>query len=309
MKIVVYGIGGVGGYFGGKLAQTDHHITFIARGEHLEAIQKNGLYIKSIYGDFMAKPDLATDDILEAASPDLILLAVKSWQVEAVAQHLKPIVGDNTLVLPLQNGADNADKLLKIFDRKNVLTGLCKIVSFIEGPGKIHHKGFHPQVIFGELNNQKTERLQAVKKVFDTALFDNKIPEDIHLEIWRKFLFITTISGIGALTRTDIGGIRSDNYIRALMLKTAAEIVAVANAKGIALSQTDIENTFKALDDQAPDNTASMQRDIMEGKPSELDNFNGYIVREGEKHHIPTPVNEFIYYCLLPMETKARSRG
>ena len=307
MKIVVYGIGGVGGYFGGKLAQTNNHITFIARGRHLEAIKANGLHVKSIYGDFTAHPAMVTDSILEVDTPDLILLSVKSWQVIPVAKVLKAVVGKNTLVLPLQNGADNADKLLTVFERTNVLAGLCRIISFIAAPGKIHHKAFHPQVLFGELNNEKTVRVQAVKSVFDAAGFDNRIPGDIHTEIWRKFLFICTLSGIGGLTRAKVGVMRSDAYIRNLMVQTAQEIVAVANTKGIALTQTDIDKTFDAIAGQDPNTTASMQRDIMEGKPSELEDFNGYIVREGKKYGISVPVNEFIYRCLLPMENVARS--
>ncbi len=307
MEIVVYGIGGVGGYFGGRLAQTDHRVTFIARGRHLNAIKENGLQVKSILGNFTVKPTAATDDILEVNTPDLVILAVKSWQLTTVAAQLKPIIGANTLVLPLQNGADNADKLANVLPEKNVLAGLCRIISFIEAPGKIHHKAFQPQILFGELNNEKTARLNAVKAVFDTAGFDNRIPDDIHLEIWRKFLFITTLSGIGGLTRVEMGSMRSDDYIRNLMLQTATEIMAVANAKGIAITPSDIEKVFAFIDQQAPDATASMQRDIMDGKPSELDNFNGYVVREGKKHNIPTPVNEFIYRCLLLMENKARN--
>ena len=306
MNIVIYGIGGVGGYFGGRLAQTNNHITFIARGTHLKAIRENGLIVKSICGDFTVKPTLATDNIAAVKNPDLIILAVKSWQLADVAEQLKPILAKHTMVLPLQNGADNADKLLKVLSRDNVLAGLCRIISFVEAPGKICHKAFDPEIVFGELNNERTDRVQAVKKVFDNAGFHNHIPEDIQLEIWRKFLFITTLSGIGGLTRAPIGVMRSDDYIRDLMLQTAAEITAVARAKGIALSQNDIKAAFKAIDRQAPDATSSTQRDIIDGKASELDNFNGYIVREGKKYGIPTPVNEFVYRCLLPMENSAR---
>ncbi|MEM9685991.1 MAG: 2-dehydropantoate 2-reductase [Bacteroidota bacterium] len=307
MKIVVYGIGGVGGYFGGKLAQTDHHTTFIARGKHLETIKTNGLHVKSIDGDFVAQPAVATDNVLEVEHPDLILLAVKSWQLAAVAQHIKPVIMPKTMVLPLQNGAENTDTLLKILHKENVLVGLCRIFSFIAAPGEIYHKAAKPQVLFGEPDNRKTSRIQALKAIFDAAGFDNRIPEDIHLEVWRKFLFIATVSGIGALTRIPIGETRFDPYIRNLMLQTAEEIKAVANAKGISLTAADIETTFAFTDRQAPESTASMQRDIMEGKPSELESFNGYIVREGRKHGIPTPVNEYIYRCLLPMENKARA--
>lgn len=306
-KIVVYGIGGVGGYFGGKLVSGGFDVSFIARRAHLEAIQKHGLQVKSMYGDFIANPSLATDDISIVTEADLIILGVKSWQVEAVAKNVKPYLKDHASVLPLQNGADNADKLLSVLDKKNVLAGLCKIISYVESPGIINHVAFHPQVIFGEINNEKTERVKQINAIFDKAGFENHIAEDIHVAIWQKFLFIAMISGIGGLTRSVIGIMREDPAIRALMRSTANEIV-VANAKGISLTQADIENAFKAIDKQTYTTTASMQRDIMEGKPSELDNFNGYIVSEGKKLGIDTPVNAFIYSCLLPMEKKARNQ-
>ncbi|NER14585.1 2-dehydropantoate 2-reductase [Leptobacterium flavescens] len=309
MNIAIYGIGGVGGYFGGKLAKAGFNTTFIARGAHLEAIRKNGLEVKSIYGDFKTSPTLATDDISTLKDADLILLGVKSWQVEDIARQIKPYLHKETVVLPLQNGADNADKLLSVLEDHQVLAGLCRIISFVESPGIIKHAAFHPQVLFGEMNNEKTDRVKEIKSVFDQADFDNRIADDIHLEIWRKFLFIATISGIGGLTRSVIGIMRESKGIRKIMEDTAQEIVQVANKKGIALSHQDVENTFKAIDKQTYDTTASMQRDIMEGKASELENFNGYIVKEGERLGVSTPINAFIYHCLLPMEEKAREKS
>jgi 2-dehydropantoate 2-reductase len=306
MKILVYGIGGVGGYFGGKLANAGFDTTFIARGNHLKAIKEKGLYVKSIYGDFYTRPTFATSDIREAKAPDLIVLATKNWQVAEVSVLLNEVIHKDTVILPLQNGVNATDKLMKVLPEQNVLAGLCKIISFIEAPGKIWHKAFHPQIIFGELNNTKSKRISAIKKVFDRAGFDNYIAENIQLEQWRKFLFIATISGIGGLTRMQIGINRSDVGVRKLMEQTALEIKALANAKGIGLTNTDVENAFRAIDKQAADTTASMQRDIMERKPSELEDFNGYIVRESQKYALPAPVNTFIYTCLKPMENVAR---
>lgn len=306
MKIVVYGIGGVGGYFGGKLANAGYNTTFIARGNHLKAIKENGLFVKSIYGDFHTAPSYATSDISEIKDPDLVILAIKTWQVEEIAQLLKPVIHNETIILPLQNGVNTPQKLLQTLPAQNILAGLCKIISFIEAPGKIWHKAFHPQVIFGELNNRKTARVQNLKNMFDNAGFDNFIPENIQLAQWQKFLFIATISGIGALTRMDIGISRTDKGVRNLMEQTAQEIKTLANAKGIPLTNKDIQNTFTAIDKQAPNTTASMQRDIMEGRPSELEDFNGYIVRESEALGIAAPVNSFIYTCLNPMEKMAR---
>ncbi|NAS31295.1 2-dehydropantoate 2-reductase [Flavobacteriaceae bacterium R38] len=307
MKIVVYGIGGVGGYFGGKLIQAGYDVTFIARGAHLKAIKEKGIQVKSIQGDFIAKPSLVTDDVSEVSNPDLILLGVKSWQVIDVAQQIKPIITEKTLVLPLQNGADNADKLLTVLESGNVLAGLCKIVSKVEAPGIINHFAYEPEIIYGELDNAKTERVKAVKRAFDHAGFKSTISDDIHLDIWKKFLFIATVSGIGALTRSVFGVMRKDAHVRQMMIDTANEIREVANAKGIDLTTEDVEKTFKIIDALDENTTAFMQRDIMEGKPSELENFNGYIVAMGKQFNIPTPVNAFTYYSLIPQERKARN--
>lgn len=306
MNILIYGIGGVGGYFGGKLAQTRQHVTFIARGAHLQAIRESGLQVKSIYGDFRVSPSLATDNPMEAPPPDLVILAVKSWQVEEAMAQLLPCLTERTVVLPLQNGVVAFEQLAKSINSQQVLGGLCRIISYIEAPGKIHHKAFHPQILFGEQDGADTPRLQQLKAVFDAAGVDARISETIELEMWRKFLFIATISGIGALTRSEIGLIRSDEYLRSLMLQTAGEITAVACAKDVSLGTTDIEQVFAAIDAQAPDTTASMQRDLMAGNPSELETFNGYIAQEGEKYSVATPITTCIYRCLLPMERKAR---
>ena len=305
MNIVVFGAGGVGGYFGGKLAQAGNDVTFIARGKHLQAIKSNGLLIKSIQGDFKVHPKV-TDDVTNIKYPDLVILGVKSWQVEDVAVQLKPIISENTLVLPLQNGADNADRLRAILPHKNVLAGFCKIVSRVESPGIIDHFAFDPEIVFGEYDNENSKRVQNLSMLFDNAGIKNKVSEDIHLDIWKKFLFIATVSGIGALTRVEFGAMRDDEHIRQIMYQTANEIVAVANAKGITLTNDDIEMILKIVDNLNAKTTASMQRDIMDGRPSELDNFNGYIVRQGKELHITTPANSFTCHCLWPQEKKAR---
>ena len=305
MKIVIYGTGGVGGFFGGRIAKAGYDVTFIARGAHLMAIKENGLQVKSINGNFTVRPK-ATDDISQVKDIDLVLLAVKSWQVKDIAKKLKSVIGKDTLVLPLQNGADNADKLREILPNKNVLAGLCKIVSKVEALGIINHFDFEPIIIFGEYDNTKTERIKQVKEIFDEAGFNNKIADDIHLEIWKKFLFITTVSGIAALTRVVFGRLRGNVAIKEIMLQTANEIMKIANKKGININQKDVEAAVNWFDNSEFNTTASMQRDIIDGKPSELENFNGYIVEQGEKLRVPTPTNAFIYNCLLPQEKVAR---
>ena len=306
MKILIVGAGGVGGYFGGKLSQAGYHVTFMVRGKTLEAISQQGLQVKSIYDAFHVNPK-ATNTISEIGEIDLIILGVKSWQVETVAQTLKPLIKEDTMVLPQQNGADNADRLREILPHQSVLAGFCKIGSKIEAPGVINHFAFEPEIVFGEYDNTQTKRLNSIHKIFTQAQIKNTLSKNIHLDIWKKFLFIATVSNPGALTRSTFGIMREDQHIRNLLLQTAQEIKAVANAKEIGLTDDDVEMTLQVIDALKYDATASMQRDIMEGRPSELENFNGYILKMGEQLQIPTPINAFTYYCLLPQETRARN--
>lgn len=308
MKILIYGAGGIGGYFGGRLAKAGNSVSIIARGKHLEAIKSKGLEVESINGYFKVFPNVVTHDLSEVEIPELIILGVKSWQIPEAARDLKSIINSNTMILPLQNAANNVERLMKVLPKENILCGLCHIVSFISVPGLIKHVGIEPKITFGELDNSKSARVLALKKVFTQAEITNIIPEDISLEVWKKFLFITTISAVGGLTRVSIGEMRKSFYIMDLMRKTASEIKNLANAKGIGLKEKHISVVFDVIHQLDPNTTASTQRDIMEGKPSELENFNGYIVKEGQRLNIPTPVNQFIYECLLPMEKQARKQ-
>jgi 2-dehydropantoate 2-reductase len=187
-----------------------------------------------------------------------------------------------------------------------VLAGLCRIVSKVESPGVINHFAFEPEVVFAENDNKETQRVKKVKMIFDKAGFKNSISNDIHLDIWRKFLFITIVSGVGALTREVFGVLKQDESIRKIMIDSGIEIMKIANAKGISITQKDIDNAMKSFDNSGYNTTASMQRDFMDGKPSELENFNGYVVKQGLLLGIETPINSFIYHCLLPQENKAR---
>ena len=184
---------------------------------------------------------------------------------------------------------------------------MCKIVSKIESPGVINHFTFEPEVVFGELDHEISARSQGIKSTFDEAGFKNKLSGNVHRDIWLKFLFITSISALGALTRSVLGVMREDPFLRRKIEETAMEIVSVGEAQGIDISTQDIDIVMKMIDNGDFDTTMSLQRDMMEGRPSELENFNGYIVRKGNEYNIDTPVNDFIFYSLLPMENEARA--
>ncbi|MDX1470125.1 MAG: 2-dehydropantoate 2-reductase [Flavobacteriaceae bacterium] len=305
MNIVVVGAGGVGGYFGGRLAEAGHDVTFLLRSNSYNAIKSNGLSIKSPDGDFNFMTKVAKS-IEELGLAELIILGVKSWQVEEVAKILKPIITPATMVLPLQNGANITEKLTSVLNPNNVLAGFCKIIAKKDAPGKILHMGAEPEIVLGEINNERTKRIEELENSLNLAKFKVTVPENIHLEIWKKYLFITTISGLGGLTRAPLGVLRSDQQLRRIMQSTADEIIEIAQKKNIPLTKDHRELVFHFIDKLKPETTSSVQRDIMAGRPSELEDFNGYIVKEGERLQISTPTNYFIYNCLRPMEMEAR---
>jgi 2-dehydropantoate 2-reductase len=308
MRIAIYGTGGVGGYFGGRLAQAGEDVVFIARGKHLEAIKNQGLIVESIKGDFTIAPASATDDPSEIGQVDIVLIAVKAWQVPEAAATIHPLLGPRTFVVPLENGVEAADQLIEKIGKGRVAGGLCKIISYIAAPGKIRHAGAEPIVMFGELDGSKSERTQELLQSFTEAGVQAKIPDNIQAAIWEKFLFIASISGIGAVTRAPIGVMRSIPEVRKLLMEAMREIYTVAVAKGIDLSQSVLDKTIGFVDQLPAEGTASMQRDIMDGKPSELESQNGAVVRFGKELGVPTPVHAFVYSVLLPSELKARGK-
>lgn len=309
MKILIYGTGGVGGYFGIRMAQCGHDVTFVARGKHLEAINTNGLELKSIDGYVKLYPVNAVDSVenLEAEF-DLIVLGVKSWQVREVATKIKPFVQKHTLILPLQNSVAHLEDLTEIIGDENVLGGFCRLYAKIEAPGVINHFGFPPELIFGELDHTNSERIQKLKQAFEKAIFKTTVSTAIKSDMWKKFIFINTVSGLGGYTGMSIGKMYELKDTRGMFASTIKEMLAVAKAQNIALPKDFDKTMLEFIGKQPYDSTASTQRDILEGRPSELENFNGYIVKQGEKYGIQTPVNSFIYNSLLPHELIARGK-
>ena len=298
MRIVIFGTGGVGGYFGGRLAQSGEHVMFIARGEHLRAIQTNGLRVDSQSGDFVINPAKVTDNVNEVGDVDLIIVGVKAWQVPEAARAMKPVVGPATTVLPLENGVEAASQLVAELGHEAVIGGLCRIVSYIVGPGHIRHAGFQPSVTFGELNNLRTERVERIYKTFVNAGINTTIATDINVALWAKFLFIVSFSGVGALTGKPAGDIRTNPESRSLLLKSMEEVYELAKARGINLPSDSIEKAMTSVDSLPPDGTSSMQRDIASGRPSELESQNGAVVRMAKEVGVAVPTHELIYHTL-----------
>jgi 2-dehydropantoate 2-reductase len=308
MRIAIFGTGGVGGYFGGRLAQAGQDVVFIARGKHLQAMRTHGLRVDSIKGDFVVEPVNATDDPTQVGTVDVILVGVKAWQVPEAAEEMRPMVGPQTFVVPLQNGVEAPSQLAAVLGRKHVLGGLCGLMTFIVEPGHIRHAGAEPFIRFGELDNRPSERVEKLRQAFaEAAGLTVEIPPDIQVALWQKFLFIAGW-GVGAVTRAPLGVFRSQSGTRKMLEQAVREVFDVAQAHKIALPQESISKTMEVFDGLPRYTTASMQRDIMEGRPSELDSLNGAVVHLGQAVGVETPVNAFIYYSLLPMEMRARGQ-
>lgn len=306
MHIVVFGAGSVGGYFGGRLAQAGENVTFIARGEHLQAMLSQGLRVDSIKGDFTVRPVMATDDPTKVQDVDAILVCVKTWQITKAAKAIIPMLGSETFVVPLENGVEAPSQLAEILGREHILGGLCRIASHIVSPGHIQHTGIEPYIAFGELDKRLSSRSQNLLQSFEHAGVSAEIPADINVAMWQKYLFISTVGGIGAVTRVPIGVFRSQSETRQMLEIALHDCYSVALAQGIQLPPESAANTLAYIDTLPHETIASMQRDIMDGRPSELEAQIGAIVQMGRVLNIPTPVHTFIYHSLLPQESLAR---
>lgn len=310
MKFAIFAAGGVGGYFGGRLAQDGHDVTFIARGAHLAAIREAGLKVDSIDGDFVIKPAKATDDPASVGAVDVVLVAVKAWQMEAAIEGMKLLVGTNTVIIPVLNGIEAPEQLSAAFGSACVLGGLCRISSFVAEPGHIKHVGMNPSITFGELDNEKSERVLALQKLFnEIPEITAEVPEDIHVAMWKKFIFICAMSGVGGVTRQPVGVYREIPESRVMLEATLKEAAAVGRKRGVPLAKNLAAVILNRIDNLPDDMLASMQKDIMEGNPSELEAQNGALVRMGHKLGVRVPTHEFLYASLLPMELQARGKA
>lgn len=309
MKIAIVGLGGVGGYFGGRLTQTGHEVTFIARGDHLQAIRQNGLHVDSDMGDFVARPTHVTDNPADVGTVDVILVATKAWQVTEAAPAMQPMVGENTVIVPLLNGVEAPDMLRTMLNSGHVLGGFCRVQSRKAAAGHIVQGGTPPFVAFGELDGQPSEQVARVKALFDTADVTVQIPDNVRAAMWEKLLFISAFSGVGAVTRMPAGVIRSLPETRAMLEAAMTETARVARALSIPVADDAAAQGMALMDVFPPNATASMQRDIMDGFPSELEAQNGAVVRFGALAGVDTPTHRFLYVSLLPAEKKARGES
>lgn len=306
MRVAVFGTGGVGGYFGGRLAQAGTPVSFIARGTHLDAMRRDGLRVESVRGDFHLDRVDATADPAEVGEVDLVIVAVKTWQLPEVGEAIRPLLGPDTAVLTLQNGVDAPSVLGAIVGRERVVPGVARIFSAVGAPGLIRHVGGPASITFGEENGQPSARVDRLRDALRDAGVAAEVPDDVQAALWEKFIFVVPMGGLGALSRAPVGVLRSIPETRRLLEEAMREIEAVAAARGIGLDAGIVERTLGLVDAQPEAGTTSLQRDITAGRRSELDAWTGAVVRLGAEAGVPTPLNGMIYHALLPLERRAR---
>lgn len=306
MKLAFVGIGGLGGYFGGRLAKAGNDVIFIARGSTLEELRKNGLRVESPLGDFALPKVQATGDPASVGHVDAVFVTTKAWQVSEAAQQIRSLVGPETVVVPFQNGVEAYDQLAAVLGPEHVLGGMCHVIAMVIAPGVIRHGGLTALITIGEWNNAQTPRLERLVECLRAAGLETRVPGNIQVALWEKFEFIASFGGVGAVTRAPAGVMRSVPGTRLLLERAMREIVGVACAGGVPVPEESVANTMKFIDSLPPDGTASMQRDLIAGRPSELEAQSGAVVRLGRAQNFPTPVHEFIYNAMLPGELRAR---
>jgi 2-dehydropantoate 2-reductase len=294
MRIVIMGAGGLGGYFGARLAAAGNDVAFVARGPHLAAIRQNGLRVESALGDLHLRDVVATDTPATLTPADVVLIAVKLWDTDAAAEAVGPLVRPGTAVVSFQNGVGKDEVLTRILGRDAVIGGVGQIGVVIADPGVIRHTGTMAKLIFGELDNTRTARVEALLHACMGAGIDAEIPPDINLAIWEKFAFLVPMSACTASMRSNIGPIRANPQTRAFLLDVMREVVAVGRALGINLAEDFAEQRMAFIEALPPQMTASMQGDLARGNRLELPWLSGAVVELGQRVGVATPLNRAV---------------
>lgn len=298
MRIAIIGAGGVGGYFGAKLAHAGEDVTFVARGAHLAAMREHGLKVLSANGDLLVSPVQATDAPASLGPMDLVMIATKLWATDESIETARPLVGPASAILSFQNGVEAEDKLIAAFGRERVLGGVANIAALIEAPGVIRHNGTMALLQFGELDGKRSARIEALEAACKRAGVDCRVPDDILQAIWEKFVFLASLSAMTTLTRLPLGPLRADPDTRALFRQLADEVVSVGRAKGVPLGDGTTDAMLARLDSLPGGMVASMQGDLLRGNRLELPWLSGGVVTLGRAQGVPTPAHAFVYTAL-----------
>ena len=311
MRIAVFGAGAAGGLVAGFLTDAGYEVGLIARGERLRTIREHGIQVESYIRPILARPAMVTSDPAEVGPVDAVILCVKAWQVLEAAVALKPLLKAETCILTLQNGVEAPSQVASIVGQGHALVGIGTFVSLSTGLNQVKHiADVHPTFRFGEHGSGPSPRVAMLRQALEEASFSVATPPEINVEteLWAKFAGVATNGGVGAITRAQAGVWRRLPGSRQMRFDAVNEVLAIARARGVRFPVSIADGIMGVVDAYPPEMTASMQRDIMEGKPSELENQVGAIVRLGKEGGIQTPVNSLIYAALLPQEMKARGQ-
>jgi 2-dehydropantoate 2-reductase len=309
VKILIAGTGGVGGYYGARLAGTGHDVWFLARGATLSALRTDGLTIRSSLGDARLPHVQATATGADAGPADAVLVCVKTYDNDEVADAMEGAVRDGTALCSLQNGVENEDVFGSRFPSAIVLGGVARIEAFVESPGVIVQRGTLTSVSIGAFDPSHREAAARLVAAFDGTGVPADLVDDVASALWMKLLVIAGIGGLTAFGRCTIGEVRADPDLRELLISVMTEVADVAAARGIALPPDPVSGVVAAMDTVLdPDLTSSMGRDVERGRPLEVEALNGAVVRFGEASGVPTPANRRILDALLPLHRRALTR-
>ncbi len=299
MKIAMMGAGGVGGFYGARLHQAGHEVTFIARGAHATAMRTGGLRVQSALGDLhLPSVNVATDP-REVGPVDLVVMAVKLWDTDAAVEAIKPMIGAQTVVVSLQNGVDKDDTLAAVVGRDHVLGGVTYILANLSEPGVVVHSGRLQRVWIGELDGGVSDRVQRVVAAFVASGIEAEASADIRRATWEKFAFLAANSAVTAVTRQSVGAVRTHPATRALLADAMHEVAALAQAEGVAVAADFVEERLRFVDTLPDGGRASMAQDLLRGGRLELDWLSGAVVRRAERLGLATPVHRALYAALV----------
>lgn len=302
MKVAVMGAGSIGGYFGGMLARDGHDVTLIARGEHLDAIRRDGLKMRTEAGDFTV-PCSATDNPADVGHVDLAMLTTKTYHNAVAVPSMAPMIGPDTAVLCLQNGIDSYQPLLDAFPDAIVLPGAAYIEASRLGPGAVRQAGPVVRIVTGGVRGSDPShgaRAAAICAAFQTAGVPAEAPDDIAITLWTKFLFIATMAGASSLAREYINDLLPRPEWRKIIVGCMEEIERAGRASGVDLAAGIVSDTLNYIQSGGGAMRASMHADLVAGRPMELEALNGAVIRAGEATGVPTPINDVIYAALKP---------
>ncbi len=291
MRIVVLGCGGVGGFLAARLTDAGHEVTIIARGETLKALNESGLILTSSRGNVRVSRVNATSCADGISFVDLVLVCVKLWDTLEALRTIQGVVGPETAVVSFQNGVHAADEIAHCFSKRNAVGGVCYISARIKAPGQILHNGTLQRFLLGEFKGTSTNRSQSIAQCFQGAGIDCELSSDIRLEIWKKFVFLVSLSAVTSSIRAPLGLIREQPEARGLLLGLVQEVVEIARMNGVLMEEAFANQLLAFMDSLPAETTSSMYTDLLLGRRLELPWLSADVVKMGRELNVATPLN------------------